>query len=132
MFFTLWSGDVLKPSSLVTAVDIVLKIRGELAERHDFTANWLYCLRDKSRATTLRSEAETAHKEGENFDEGPGTKSAKRRRLDGKDSTPRPAIQMSKGSASHQQRTVYQPDLLFQLDTTADPMSRAHARIAKE
>ena len=114
-------------------MDILLKIRGELAERYDFIANWLYCLRDKSRATILRSEAETgvSQKDGENSDQSPGTTSVKRRRLDGKDSTPSPAIQMSKGSASNQQRTDHQPHFLFQLDTTTDPISRVHAWIAK-
>ena len=133
MFYTLWSGDVLKPSSFVTAVDILLKIRGELAERYDFIANWLYCLRDKSRATTLRSEAGTgaSHKDGDNLDESPGTRSAKRRRLDGDDSTPSPAVQMTKGSASDQQRAVLQPEFLFQLDTTTDPFSRIQAWISK-
>ena len=48
--FTLWSSDVLIPSSVVTLVDILQKIRGEVAERHDYIGNWLYCLRHKDKS----------------------------------------------------------------------------------
>jgi len=44
---TLWLGNVLDPTDLLSLIPILRSIRDELDERHDLIGNWLYCLRDR-------------------------------------------------------------------------------------
>ena len=54
--FTLWSSDILVPSSLVTLSNILQKIRSEINERHEYIGNWLFCLRDRATIQASRRD----------------------------------------------------------------------------
>ena len=54
--YTLWSGNILDPGTLITFIDILHRIRNEVKERHDLIGNWLYCLRGDAE-NTRRSKA---------------------------------------------------------------------------
>ena len=122
---------MLKPSSLVAVVDILLKIRGELTERYNYIANWLYCLRDQSQLVIQNPEEEIeVHQEEEESPHGHlDIGSAKRRRLDRKDPAAGSVRKLSKRSAREHQRTDSRTNFSFQLDTAMDSSSRIRSWI---